>query len=596
MTIGNSIADATNTCLQNLESCLSIERLAQGAWAETRLGDFNLWISGIGALAPGKASLDARLGRRPEAQRVVTNILILLGSNVERCKELGRFQAQPSGDSESGDSLQLADDDEPPRAFSPWSDHSASDGSTPSEGQSGRNSPTGALDEAMRDVEELLDQLGQLGLVIRRAGKRSRFVKADQRFRPEEHEMLESHLTSMLLMWSCSHPTPGAPVSGPLTEIQNRLVHSNMKRRNRFLYAQTHSLGLAPAHVNRLKSESTAATPTIESNFPQHSPREGDKADRKPREGRDGVPQTRQTVTTASAISDSFAKDTLDVPPPKGTSTMLSTTVGSLEYPRPPRLKETARVFRCPCCCQTLPADMATPSRWKKHIAEDLCPYTCILPHCRQPDLLFDTKAEWLQHLRETHSSATYWVCSICDNENTFATEETFINHSRMAHHDSVPRDQAPLLADISQHSAPTEIRCCPFCNWTGEKGETDMRTLLDHIARGVHSFSLRALPWADDNGQEIDERIEHSCAKVQEWLFTSGLSNGPPYKEPPPREKRRFVHDHFEHNPYFPGNSDGSSSDGSKSSGSLGRKLENIRGETSLDFENLDKSDSNSE
>lgn len=94
MTIGNSIADTTNTCLQNLESCLSIERLAQDAWAETRLGDFNLWISGIGALAPGKASLDARLGRRPEAQRVVTNILILLGSNVERCKELGRFQAQ----------------------------------------------------------------------------------------------------------------------------------------------------------------------------------------------------------------------------------------------------------------------------------------------------------------------------------------------------------------------------------------------------------------------------------------------------------------------------------------------------------------------
>lgn len=211
----------------------------------------------------------------------------------------------------------------------------------------------------------MLDQLGQLGLVTRRAGKRSRFVKADQRFCSEEHQMLERHLTSMLLMWSCSHPTSGAPVSGPLTEIQRRLIHTNMKRRNRFIYAQSHSLGLSPAHVNRVKSEATAATATIESPVAQHSSKYRDLADMNPKVGDDGVPQTRQTVTTASAISDSFAKDTLHAPPPTGTSTMLSTTVGSLEYPRPPRLKETARVFRCPCCCQTLPADMATPSRWK---------------------------------------------------------------------------------------------------------------------------------------------------------------------------------------------------------------------------------------
>lgn len=233
------------------------------------------------------------------------------------------------------------------------------------------------------------------------------------------------------------------------------------------------------------------------------------------------------------------------------------------------------------------------PNCDRKHIAEDLCPYTCILPHCRQPDLLFDTKAEWLQHLQEGHSSSAYWVCSICNDATTFASEYSFIHHTRLNHHDSVPQEQVPLLADISRHSVPTEIRCCPFCNWPeGEEGETDMRTLLDHIARGVHAFSLRALPWADTNGQETDERIDFSCDKVQEWLSTSGLSNGPPYKEPPPREGRRLVHGHFEHNPYFAGSSNGSSSGGSKSSGSLGRKLENLRRETSLDFGHIDNSE----
>lgn len=62
-------------------------------WAENRLADFNLWVSGIGALAPGRASLDSRLALKPEALQIITNLLRLLTLTVDECKRLG--QAEP---------------------------------------------------------------------------------------------------------------------------------------------------------------------------------------------------------------------------------------------------------------------------------------------------------------------------------------------------------------------------------------------------------------------------------------------------------------------------------------------------------------------
>jgi hypothetical protein len=47
------------------------------------------------------------------------------------------------------------------------------------------------------------------------------------------------------------------------------------------------------------------------------------------------------------------------------TRTNLSTTVIKLPYPRPPKVEDDAMVFRCPCCCQTLPVGILETSRWK---------------------------------------------------------------------------------------------------------------------------------------------------------------------------------------------------------------------------------------
>ncbi|KAJ5208733.1 hypothetical protein N7449_003112 [Penicillium cf. viridicatum] len=216
----------------------------------------------------------------------------------------------------------------------------------------------------------------------------------------------------------------------------------------------------------------------------------------------------------------------------------------------------------------------------QKHIADDLSPYTCIAADCDQPHVLFNTKEAWRQHILKDHSSLTYWICFACGDGSQFNDKSAFVQHTKSNHAATIPPDQIPVLCGISKKITPTGLERCPLCNWPEEEGvmmEKDV--LLNHIAKEIHSFSLRALPWADDNGQESDERICDSSEKVYEWLIQSEIP-GNSGKERPTREERFWHSQHFQQNPYFASSSKASSSSGLDSNGSRGNELEELRKE----------------
>lgn len=93
MSSGTIISEATQVCLQSFTNCLEVEELLKDEWAENRLADFNLWISGTGALAGGRASLDHRLRAKPEARAVIANLLRLLAETVEKCKTSSQIRS-----------------------------------------------------------------------------------------------------------------------------------------------------------------------------------------------------------------------------------------------------------------------------------------------------------------------------------------------------------------------------------------------------------------------------------------------------------------------------------------------------------------------
>ncbi|RFN45479.1 calcium/calmodulin-dependent protein kinase [Fusarium flagelliforme] len=235
-----TIYSATQACRKSLRECLEVGELMQNEWAENRLADFNLWASGLGASVQGRASLDARLASRPDARDAVANLLQVLNGAVKDCQALGSAESTSAGCDEDHPTSDSEED--PPRSFSPWSDDSDSDTDLES---TLNDSP---LQKAKETVNSLLDLLIRIAITIRRSGTQSRLRKADRKFKAEDHEELQRHLIVLMLSqgpFSSDHTfSPDQTDQTKLTAIQWRLINCNLKRRNRFLYAQRHSEAL----------------------------------------------------------------------------------------------------------------------------------------------------------------------------------------------------------------------------------------------------------------------------------------------------------------------------------------------------------------
>jgi len=88
----------------------------------------------------------------------------------------------------------------------------------------------------------MLDQLSQIAVGVRSSDRHSRWETTDQQFRSNEHKDFQKYLITILLArlgFSNEQSDPSRS-----HEVQQRLIHCNLKRRNRCLHAQQHSLGL----------------------------------------------------------------------------------------------------------------------------------------------------------------------------------------------------------------------------------------------------------------------------------------------------------------------------------------------------------------
>lgn len=268
-------------------------------------------------------------------------------------------------DNESGEGSILSPESLPERAFSPWSDDSLSDDSA-AEGQP-ENQPepplsSTPLHENMQSIEAILGQLARIAISVRQSGKRSRLQRADHLFKPEDHEDLRNHLGTIILARG-EFSQQQIDLSN-LDEIQQRLVFCNLKRRNRFLYAQRHSIRLNPVVPAPTTQERTVEK--LETSFGgERKPMSPLWALKTPGKAPStSINRTIRTGTSASAISETFGLPQAPLPP-TAASTVVSSTTIDLKYPRPPEVKDGAHVFKCPCCCQILPVSVLEGNKWK---------------------------------------------------------------------------------------------------------------------------------------------------------------------------------------------------------------------------------------
>ena len=264
----------------------------------------------------------------------------------------------------------------PERSFSPWSDDFSSDSG--SDAAASEHLPDTPLSKATRNVDLMLDQLARIAVIIRRAGSRSRLEKADRTLTFDDHQDLRDHLTVIVLSQGPFSPesifSPEHINHTKLNEIQSRLINCNLKRRNRFLYAQRHSQRLDTTSLTQLHPQKAAEKEATSSQEPTPKARQQQEPEELRVSVQNPTPFTKperrlliesvKTGTSASGVTDLLPLPQNPVPS-QAASTHLSTTAINLDYPYPPNMTDNALLFRCPCCCQALPVMFSLKNRWR---------------------------------------------------------------------------------------------------------------------------------------------------------------------------------------------------------------------------------------
>ncbi|KAL2813560.1 hypothetical protein BJX63DRAFT_421200 [Aspergillus granulosus] len=462
-----AIYDATLACHQVFRDSRAVPVLEE--WGENCLADLNLWANGAGALKVGKASLDARLSSNLDAKIFVVNLLRMLQGLAEKCVEIGSEVHNDIPD-------------------------------------------TSELSQAIQDVNDIMGQLSRITISIRKAGTNARIQKADASYDPNHPQIaaLSQHLQLLLLVKPSKNGTLQARASSQgiqvlscrddttvagsysLTAIQQRLIEANLKRRNRFLYAQRHAMKLSERDQ----------VPSISIPAPRKLAQPPVLSDLKKTTEEHRVPKVH-SATTATEVQDPIALPTQTSVQPA--TTVISAISSRVTYPRPPPLRCDQNVFQCPCCCQTLSTSMSRGSQWKKHLSGDILPYTCILEDCPHPEKLYHTKDLWLSHMFRDHGGTFTWACLACNDSSArqvFTEKSAFIEHLEGRHSRGIKPQQIPMLVSAWKRKTSVSIHSCPLCGFEDQ----DSDAVLNHTAEHLHSFSLRSLPWAPGEDESDDD------------------------------------------------------------------------------------------
>ncbi|KAK5449518.1 Calmodulin-dependent protein kinase cmk2 [Exophiala xenobiotica] len=536
--VPQELSVATRACRQSFTECLSIRGLMEDEWAENRLADFNLWDAGVGASAHPLASLDRRLMSQPEAYAIVHG-------------------AQTEADQEhDATSLVDATDNDSENGSAQSSSSSTSLDRLPSQ-QERTPSRRVPLTDAIEDVESVLDQLIRVGFAIRKFGTNARLQKADASFNPDDYDNFRQHLSLMLLVdqafrlfanvtddktkdanlrsfiqtlvlnvdalddrqrSSINHSGPNPHLlSLQVSKEQKNLIHANLRRRHRFVSARRHGKKLAYRTVPQAP-ETDSERPEVQPARPSGTVRSGNTAAPEGNALKHARNLASMAATSVSAGTVRFNQESLQIPrPAPQTATVISTTVQKLEYPRPPPVIGLMG-FTCPCCLQTLPAALAERNRWRKHVSEDLAPYTCPFPSCPTPAVFYKTKDAWKSHLFQDHCAAGYWDCMACSKAGqplTFPSVIKFELHTTQEHGDAVSATQLATLRRISHRTSPPPLEFCPLCYFrpVDKTGAIIVDDLIDHVGDHIHDFSLESLPWAQDQSRPLHDK------SVESWF-----------------------------------------------------------------------------
>ncbi|KAG6087293.1 hypothetical protein E4U15_008126 [Claviceps sp. LM218 group G6] len=107
--------------------------------------------------------------------------------------------------------------------------------------------------------------------------------------------------------------------------------------------------------------------------------------------------------------------------------------------------------FECRLCYEKKKCQK--PSDWTKHVHEDLQPFTCTWPSCRDATKMFKRKADWVRHENEGHRHLEWWMCDIDGCRHTCYRRDNFLQHLVREHKYAEPRVKTRAAVKHSGHA-----------------------------------------------------------------------------------------------------------------------------------------------
>ncbi|KAK2786998.1 hypothetical protein FQN52_007440 [Onygenales sp. PD_12] len=525
------IYDATIACRKTLQQCVKLPALMNDEWARKRLAEFNLWAYGSGASSKERASLDERLASKPDASVVVTNLIRLLQRLLVNCQRIGGAEETPI----------LSDHMIPQDNYHDRSDDSHSSG--------GDFNPDIPLSKATDDVEAIINQLERISTAIRRAGIPARLEGADHAFDPARHRELRDFLALLIYSNTLTEDDKrlGRLKAGPppssMTVVQSRLIEANLRRRHRFLYAEKRwrkqTNERAPRHSTSIDQEGSESHVVLNVSRSSAVNREQVDTSKKPPEHREQrkppCPKTPGAAPTLTGTSPIAAQDEIAISQvTQAPTAVASATSAKVVYPKAPEALLGQITFRCPCCQLTLPISVSKGVWWKKHLREDILPYTCVLEDCPQPHRLYTSREEWVKHMETDHIGSPHWKCIACIQRTKFTEEQDLVHHLQSYHRDHISPESVSFVVEACAGTETPTVSSCPLCPPPPPSPPSDVKidagTLLDHVAQHVHSFSLYSVPWPAHGQMEreyVGVEAEEEAAIDAQYYFALSSGNG---------------------------------------------------------------------
>lgn len=136
------------------------------------------------------------------------------------------------------------------------------------------------------------------------------------------------------------------------------------------------------------------------------------------------------------------------------------------------------------------------------HLIHDLQPYHCTFEHCNDPNRIYGTRQEWLEH-ESLHTRV--WHCAIHGEE--FETQPEYTTHLHEKHPDQGAESFSPELIAAVVGPSLRLHRDCPFC----PTAFSEASTLQKHVTFHLERLALLVLPADDEDEIDKSERASDS-------------------------------------------------------------------------------------